>query len=408
MYMKKNNNKTFKLGKLAMPSGYSMSIHAMIIILNLFGFLMILSANMTAGTSSSDLTKVAVKEVGFIVISYFMMVQVAKRFSFKKFQKYYPIITIGIFLALLSTLAFGGVGGAKAWIRLGPITLQPSEFAKIYVILLFAYWFGDRKSIKPGLKRLWKFVRMPILMVLAIGVIVVILQSDLGSGVVVLGIAYITLLVPGNPVLSKMQKVMFGLMFFGFFLLFFLTTTMGVSMVEKLNIPPYMIERFKISSNPFSDRYGFGYYQIFNGIVALVKGGLFGVGYGQGFIKYSYLPESQNDAILSVVVEELGMVGFSIILIGYGVIMYQLIKYAFKVKSERDKMILIGTLSYIMIHFVFNIGGITAFIPLTGVPLLLISAGGSSRMAIMIAIGLAQNVIARYRSAERKRRMQSV
>lgn len=391
-----------------MPKGYSKSMHAAIISLNLFGFLMILSANMTAGTNTTDLVKIAVKEVGFIVVSYFMMVQAARRFSFQKVEKYFIPGTAMILLALIATLFFGDARGAKAWIRLGPITIQPSEFAKIYVILLFAYFLADRKSLKPGWRNLWRFINVPLIISAIIGFIVVILQSDLGSGVVVLGIAYITMLIPSNPVLSRMQKIMFALMFIGFILLFALTTTPGIRFVEKLNIPPYMIERFKISSNPFTDRYGFGYYQIFNGLVALVKGGLLGVGYGQGFIKYSYLPESQNDAILSVIVEELGMIGYSLVLIGYGVILYQLVKYAFKVRKEKDKMVLIGAISYIMIHFVFNIGGITALIPLTGVPLLLISAGGSSRMAIMITLGLAQNVIARHRNQKRIKRVRAL
>lgn len=402
--MAKKNNKRKKRLSLAMPSGYSMSMHASLILLNLFGFLMILSANMTSGTSKDDLMRVALKETMFIVVSYVAMVFVARRFSFRKLQKYYWHLLAGLLIALFATLAFPEVNGAKAWIRLGGITVQPAEFMKVFMILIVAQSLGDKKPMQANKENFFRMMLHPLFIIILVAFIVVIAQSDLGTGVVILGIAYMTMLIPNNPVLKGLQKVMIALVFLGLFLVFFLTTPTGVAMVEKMNIPAYMIDRFKISSNPFSNRYDFGYYQIFNGIVALVKGGLLGVGYGQGFIKYSYLPESQNDAILAVIVEELGMIGFLFLMLLYGVLVYQLIKYAFRVKTEKDRMILVGTLSYLVIHFVFNVGGITAFIPLTGVPLLLISAGGSSRMAIMMAFGLSQNVIARHRSLSRKQR----
>lgn len=380
-----------------------MSMHASLILLNLFGFLMILSANMTSGTSKDDLLRVAIKESMFLVVSYIAMVFVARRFSFRKLKKYYWYLLGGLILSLMATLLFPSVNGAKAWIRLGGITIQPAEFMKVFIMLVVAQSLGDKPPLKANKENFRRMMLHPLLIIFVVAALVVVAQSDLGTGVVILGIAYMTMLIPNNPVLSRLQKLMIVFVFIGLVLVFVLTTPRGVAFVEKMNIPAYMIDRFKISSNPFTNRYDFGYYQIFNGIVALVKGGMWGVGYGQGFIKYSYLPESQNDAILAVVVEELGMVGFSFIMVLYGVLVYQLMKYTFRVKSEKDRMILVGTLSYLVIHFVFNVGGITAFIPLTGVPLLLISAGGSSRMAVMMAFGLAQNVIARHRTTERKK-----
>lgn len=402
MVKKKHQRK--KRFSLAMPSGYSMSMHAALILLNLFGFLMILSANMTSGTSRDDLLVVALKETMFIVVSYIAMVFVARRFSFRKLAKYYWHLLIALMLALVATLAFPEVNGAKAWIRLGGVTVQPAEFMKVFMILIVAQSFGDKRPMEANKENFIRIITHPFIIIALVAFLVVIAQSDLGTGVVILGIAYMTMLIPDNPVLERMQKIMTVLIFVGLFLVFFLTTPTGVAFVESMNIPPYMIDRFKISSNPFTNRYDFGYYQIFNGIVALVKGGFWGVGYGQGFIKYSYLPESQNDAILAVIVEELGMIGFLFLMFLYGVLVYQLIKYAFRVKTEKDRIILVGTLSYLIIHFVFNVGGITAFIPLTGVPLLLISAGGSSRMSIMLAFGLSQNVIARHRSLMKKKR----
>lgn len=391
----KQNKKNIK-----MPFGYSVSMHAAAILLNLYGFIMILSANMTSTADGTSLMVVVVKEIAFIIISYIAMVWVARKFSFEKFQKYYPILLLSLVVFLGMTLFFPAVNSSKAWIRIGPLTLQPSEFAKVFVILVMASSLADKQRLGAKLKRAWPFMKHPLIVVGGIVAFVLVGQSDLGSAVVLAGIAYIVTLIPSNRSLSRLQRWMFAFLFFGLLAIFYVTTPKGIAMVERLPIPSYMIDRFKISSNPFTDRYAYGYYQIYNGIVALVKGGMFGVGYGKGFIKYSYLPESQNDAILAVIVEEFGAFGFMIILILYATILIQLLKYAFKVKSEKDKMILIGTVAYIMIHFVFNIGGITALIPLTGVPLLFLSAGGSSRMAIMIALGLSQNVISRHRSSK--------
>lgn len=390
--------------KVKMPAGYSMLIHGAVIMLNLFGFLMILSANMTSTANRASLAVVAVKEIGYIIISYYIMVMCARYFSFKKFHDNYFIILLVMIASLLLTLAFPEVNGSQAWIRIGGITIQPSEFAKVFVILVMANSLADKPRLGAKLKRAWPLVKPPLFVVGGVVGIVLIAQSDLGSAVVIAGIAYIISLIPSNSALNRTQKIMFGLLFVGLLSLYFVTTPKGVAMIENLPIPSYMIQRFKISSNPFINRYDFGYYQIFNGIVALVKGGLIGVGYGKGFIKYSYLPESQNDAILAVVVEELGMIGFLVILILYAIVLIRLLRLSFSVKTERDKMILVGTVTYIMIHFVFNIGGITALIPLTGVPLLFVSAGGSSRMAIMMAIGLSQNVISRHRRNNRQQR----
>ena len=111
---------------------------------------------------------------------------------------------------------------------------------------------------------------------------------------------------------------------------------------------------------------------------------------------------AESDSILAIIVEELGIIfGFLPIVVLYSLIFYQLMKYTFLVKSEKDKAILVGTLAYFFIHFLLNVGGVTALIPLTGVPLLFISAGGSSRLAVMIAIGLSQNVIARYHQSQK-------
>ena len=382
----------------SMPKGFSKGIHTSVLTLTLFGVLMIVSssANIKSGGSAA-LLFVAVKEFGFIFLSYYLMVFTAKNYSHLRLKKFYNIMLMGIWIALLGTQFFRGVhGDVKAWLRFpGGITIQPSEFAKVAVILITVHSLGDKKNSKHDF---WDLVTHPLLIVGLMCFYVLVFQKDLGTAAIMALIFLFTLIIPANVRLRKFQALLI-LTFISFIVLLWAsTTTGGITLVQSLPLPDkikYMASRFSYSANPFLDPTQSS--QIFNGLAAFVSGGLFGVGIGKGFLKYSFIFAADSDSILAIIVEELGVVfGFGPIVFFYGVIIYQLMRYTFKVSSEKDKIILVGTIAYVFIHFLFNVGGVSAIIPMTGVPLLLISAGGSSRMAFMIAIGLAQNVIARY------------
>lgn len=386
-----------------MPKGYSKLVHASVLSLTLFGLLMIVSATANVyNLSPFSLIKVIAKEGVFIVASYILMVLVARNFNVAKLGKYYGPILILTLLALFATMFFSAVQGAKAWIHIaGLFTIQPAEFAKVTVILIIAYSLSDKQSSRLSKSDL---LTHPFFFIILIVGFVVVMQKDLGTGAIILLIAFMCYLIPGHVQLRKSQ--MWALILFSLFILFMIlsTTTTGLAFLDALPLPErmhYMLERFRTSANPFIDRYNAGA-QIFNGLAAFVSGGFFGVGYGKGFLKFSFIFAADTDSILAIIVEELGVLfGFLPIFILYSVIIYQFMKYIIKVKTEREKVILMGTMAYLFVHFLFNVGGVTALIPLTGVPLLLISAGGSSRMAFMIAIGLAQSVIAKSNQGTR-------
>lgn len=388
---------------IKMPRGYSKTLHASVLLLTVFGLIMIISA--TATVNSLEWTRlllVIIKEVFFIVLSYILMVYTARHFNLHKLKKYYFHILWGTFILLLMTLLFPPVNGARAWIRLGSfLTIQPSEFAKVTVILILANSLGEREKSNDSFSSL---TLHPIVMILAMSFIVLIPQSDLGTAMIMLLIALLTLLVFANTKLQKIQSLFLFVFVLYIFAIILMTNQSFINMIDKIPWPEkmhYMMDRLRISSNPFIDRYNAGQ-QIYNGLAAFVSGGLWGVGYGKGFLKFSFIFAAESDSILAIIVEELGIIfGFLPIVVLYSLIFYQLMKYTFLVKSEKDKAILVGTLAYFFIHFLLNVGGVTALIPLTGVPLLFISAGGSSRLAVMIAIGLSQNVIARYHQSQK-------
>lgn len=381
-----------------MPVGHDRIIHFSILALVVFGLVMVTSATMgTDAANTMNLIKTVIKQLIFTIIGYVGMVMAAHYFSFELSRKYLFPIIVGTIAMLLFALFFDPVGGARAWIRipLGSMdfTIQPSEFAKISIMIIMATYLGDVHVRNVSCTDL---IKGPGIVVIVSSVIIVVLQSDFGSGAIFFAIAAILCLIPQHPSLKKLQHSILLVVGFLSLLYLFFMTPIGNNVLRHVPIAKYQINRFLAALNPFSDRYGSGF-QLIKGLIAFASGGLSGVGLGNSIQKYMNFPAASTDYILSIVVEELGMGGFLVIFIGYMVIICRLFAYAIKMKSEKSKMILIGTAMYLFIHYVLNVGGVTGLIPLTGVPLLLISAGGSSTLSFMMAIGISQAVISKYR-----------
>ena len=382
-----------------MPAGHDRLIHSTILALTLFGLVMVTSATMgTDAANYMSLIRTVFKQLLFTAAGYIGMLIMARKFTFELCRKYLFHLIFLTIAALLFVLVFDPVGGARAWIRI-PIgniiefTIQPSEFAKMSIMIIMATYLGDLRIQKISGKEL---IKAPFILVMLFVVIVALLQSDFGSAVIMLGIALILFLIPKHPSLRKYQKNLLLTLFFGGALLIFLMSPAGEAILKMIPFAQYQINRFLVAQNPFADRYGGGY-QLIKGLISFASGGISGVGFGASIQKYMNFPAASTDYILAIVVEELGIGGFLFIFIGYMIVICRLFNYAIKIESENARMILIGTAMYLFIHFVFNVGGVTGLIPLTGVPLLLISAGGSSTMSFMTAIGLSQSVISKYR-----------
>ena len=123
-------------------------------------------------------------------------------------------------------------------------------------------------------------------------------------------------------------------------------------------------------------------------------------------MKYGYIPESQNDFISAIIVEEFGLFGFALLMIPYFYIIFKIFKYGIKNENIPDRLILIGIFSYFFLHLFVNIGGVSGLIPMTGVPLIFISAGGSSTLAGLMSLGIAQSIIKRYNRNKLKKKVE--
>ena len=386
-----------------MSSGSDLMIHLAMFSLMIYGTLMIGSASMGLAVSNpSYLVKTVIKQVIFVAVGYFIMCKLSNWFRLERLKsKNFPFLIIGMEVLLFSCIAFSASGGAHAWIRIPipgmEVSLQPSEFAKIISILIVAAYLGDVKKIYPRKRDL--FVR-PLLFIGIYLVTVLFVQHDFGSMAVIFLIVCVCLLIPTHPQAKNFQiflKVAFWCMVG---VAVFILSPLGTHLIESMPfLSTYQKNRFLSAVNPFQDIYGSSY-QIVKGLVSFADGGLLGVGYGNSVRKYTDFPAANTDFILAILVEELGFVGFLILIALYSLIVFRLLYFAMKIKNEKAKIILTGTAMYFVVHCFFNIGGVTGLIPLTGVPLLMISSGGSSTMSIMFMVGIAQAVISQYNRKE--------
>lgn len=397
----KNEKQTYHL--LQMVKGKDIPIHLAIIALMIYGLLMIGSASLGRSVNNSSYLIITMgKQFAFLLIGYLMMAILSRKFSLKWLKSQsFPGFMIIMEVLLLMCLIFREAGGAKAWIRipLGPaeVTIQSSEFVKVASILILAAYVGDvrKRYDKPCRQILGR----PLLFIATYVFTIIFLQSDFGSAAIVFGITCVCLLIPRNKQLSKFQKYERILFWAVLLLAVFALSPLGEAVILALPLKPYQKLRFTSAINPFEDRYG-NSYQLVNGLISFATGGLFGVGYGNSVRKYTDFPAANTDFILSILVEELGFVGFLLLMFFYCVIMFRLFHFARKMKSEKGRIILVGTAMYFMIHIFLNVGGVTGLIPLTGIPLPLLSAGGSSAWAVLSCVGISQAVIASYKRGE--------
>ena len=358
-----------------------------------FGSFMVMSAEMgVAAGETSVITKTAIRQIAFFIAGLIAMGFLSKVRVLDFNINLYWIGYFVILCALLSTRLFGSTNGAYAWIRIGSLaSIQPSEFAKIFIMLMGAKLLSRNR---PSQNR-HNFLTFIVLAAIYF-VVIVFYQKDLGSGVVLAGICFVIMLVPPYKEYNTYHLRMFLLLIVGFAGMLFLLSPLGTKLLEKFS-GSYKVARFLASSNPFAYQYDSGYHVIM-GLVSFATGGWFGLGYGQSIHKYMNFPNPSTDFILPVIVEEMGIIlGLLPILAGYVIMFYKLYKYGIKSELVSSKMILLGTFTYIAIHFVLNIGGVSGLVPLTGVPLLLISSGGSSTVATMCAIGICEGEIVNYR-----------
>ena len=345
-----------------------------VIAANLFGLLMILSASsVTAlyqyGTSWYQFRLQAV----WFAIGCFAMF-VMSRYSYEKLSKWMKLALFGSAGLMVAVLIPGvgvSVNGSSRWLGWGPLRMQPSEFVKLAVILYAA----DTLTRRVGQIRDWKAVMRPIAIVFGAFAVMLMAQPNLGTTIILATIVLVMLFVGGVP--GKPLAVLSGLLvsaavFFAFY-------------------EPYRWRRLMSFRDPWADPLYTGY-QSLQSQIGFANGGVLGTGLGQGRAKWGFLPEAHTDFIYAIIGEEIGLVG-SVLVIGIFLAFALLgIRTALLARDRFGMLLATGITTWILIQAFINVGACVGVLPITGVPLPFVSAGGSSLVVTMAASGILLNI----------------
>jgi rod shape determining protein RodA len=273
-------------------------------------------------------------------------------------------------LLLLALLLGASVRGTHGWLKLGPVALQPTEFAKIAYILLAARFFADHPNPEGyGLVDLWK----PGLAML-VPFLLIVLQGDLGSSL------FLILIFVSMSLFAKVKR--------NTLIACVILAAVAAGAVYAFGLKEYQRNRIFNFFNPEADVRGSGYHLV-QSKIAVGSGKLFGKGYLQGNInKLRYLPERHTDFIFPVFAEEWGFVGSMVVLSLYAALLLMGVEIGEKARDRFGSFLAIGVVSLLFWQIAINLGGVLGLMPLTGVTLPLMSYGGSSMVAILASLGL--------------------
>ena len=351
-------------------------------IFTIFGLIMILSASSMESYMRYDYSPYHyfIRELIFVIIGFFVFIFTIF-FPTKNYKKLSSFFIIVIMIALVGLLIYGyAANNAVSWYKIGPVTIQPSEFAKLAIIIYMAIYYEKHKE---DMDIQWNIIKPILFIIIIVGLVAI--QPDMGTAVIIMLITLI--LFYGVPI-SKKNRSMFNKIFIGGIVV---VTLVLITAGGKL-LKSYQLERFNFL-DPCERYQEDSGYQLCNSFIAFKNGGLDGQGLGSSTQKYLYLPESYTDFIYPIIVEEWGLVVGLIILIGYMFMLLRIINVARRATCLRNSLICYGIFAYILMHILINLGGVMGLIPLTGVPLPFLSYGGSYIICLMIAMGLVQRVV---------------
>lgn len=319
-----------------------------------------------------------IRQLIFSIIGVILMFIISK-IDYNKYKKHANIILLTSFLLLILVL-IPGIGqirnGSRSWFGIGGLGFQPSEIAKLALIIFISKYLANHekevKSFKKGV--------FPILIIIFAFFGLIMLEPDFGTGMVIV-MTLLIMLFASNIKLS-------------FFAYMGVVGILGI--VGLIIIAPYRMSRIISFINPWVDPLGSGY-QIIQSLYAIAPSGLFGLGYGNSIQKHFYLPEPQTDFIFAIISEEFGIVGILLLSILYLILFYNSIKISLNSPDLFGKYLSFGLIIGIIIQTVLNISVVIGLVPVTGVTLPFLSYGGSSLLITMCSMGIILNVSSNLR-----------
>lgn len=338
------------------------------------GLVMIFSASSAQAYADHRDTSYYVKRQAVYLIAGLILAYGAYRIDYRKLRPFAPYVLLLCIAGLLSVFVphVGmTVAGARRWIGAGAFSLQPSEFAKLGLVVYLAAVLSTRGERIASLTRGLAPLCVPVLLI----AVLVLIEPDIGTSSLIVFTAFAMFFAAG----ARLEHL--------FMVLAVTVPPVAIAIMSS----PYKRARIFAFLHPFKDPQNTGFH-IVQSLLALGSGGLFGVGLGESRAKFFYLPEQYTDFIFSVLGEELGLIGTATVLILFGILAYRAIRIAIAAPDRFGFFLAAGCGTMIVIQAFVNIAVVTSSWPVTGVPLPFISFGGSSLIVSLVAVALIINV----------------
>ncbi|MCB1004576.1 MAG: putative lipid II flippase FtsW [Acidimicrobiales bacterium] len=357
-------------------TGTCLAIVGLVGFLTLFGLVMVISASSVTDLKEHGTTWYSFKRQAlWAVVGTFGLV-LAFRVHYRRWRRWAGPMLAASFGLLVLVLVPGigaEVNGASRWIGVGAIRVQPSEFAKLAVLLFVAKLLADRE--REGKARVTSLTLKPTLIIFGGVAALLMLQPNLGT-TIVLGAIVLTMLFIYGARLHHLGAI----------------ALLGAGAASFLALQAsYRRARVTAFLNPWADPSDTGY-QTIQSLVGIASGGLFGVGLGASRAKYEFLPEAHTDFIFAIVAEELGLFGAAVVIGLFVALTYFGVRVALETADPFGRLVATGITTWFGVQAFVNIGAVVAVLPITGVPLPFVSFGGSSLVVTMIAAGILANI----------------
>ena len=355
--------------------GQSLFLWLVVLLLGGAGVAMLYSA---AGGAWDPWAKAHVIRLVIGGVLIFTIALIPKRFWFQTAYLWYGL---GLILLLIVEL-MGQMGmGAQRWINIGGLTIQPSEFMKLAIILALARFFHNQHPMDRG-RLVWM---IPPLLLIALPAALILMQPNLGTTIILVSISLVIWFAGG----LMWRYVLLGLG----------VLAAVIPLVWHYGLHAYQKQRVLTFLDPGSDPLGAGY-NIIQSMIAIGSGGLEGKGFVQGSQgQLDFLPEKHTDFIFTMLAEEFGFIGSTLLLVIFTLLLAYILYLALSAKERFSSFIAIGVAAMLWLHVMINIAMVMGLIPVVGVPLPFLSYGGTMLLAVCMAIGLVQNVVI-YRKSE--------
>ena len=370
--MNKKGNEQQKITLFAPKGQFDISFFILVIVLLCIGLVMVFSASYVSAYFEHGNSYYYIKrQAVFAGIGLIAMLFIS-RLNYNILRIFaYPAYAVSIVLLVLVLFIGKGNFGEKRWLYIAGINVQPSEIAKIAVIMTLALYislnYSKMKKLKTG------FVIPGLIIALAAGLVII--EPHLSGAVLIGGVGIVMLIMGGSNL--KHLGVLSGLAATGF--------------VGMITMTDYMQSRIRIWMNPASDARGKGF-QTLQSLYAVGSGGPFGLGLGGSRQKYLYIPEPQNDFIFAIVCEELGFIGAMLIILLFAALIYRGFVIAWNAPDKFGALLVSGIMTKIALQTVLNIAVVTNTIPVTGISLPFFSSGGTSLTILMAEMGIVLSV----------------